>query len=185
MSLVFRTNIAALERTMALIDPGDIGRGADLLLSASRIYFFGLGGSALVAQDAYHKLVRTGLLCAAPLDFHMQLMQAAQMERNDLALLVSHSGVNKDALAVAEAVKQSGGRLIVMTNHGRSPLSKTADLALFVHTRGSPYATEAFSARIVQLALIDCLYVSVMEKLGEGGTERLERMRSVIARRRT
>jgi len=182
---VFKTSITALEQTISVIDPADLLRVAEKIIAAERIFFFGLGGSSIVAQDAYHKLVRSGLACCAPLDFHMQLMQASQLRTNDAVLLISHTGVNKDALAIAETVKQSGAGLIVISNYGRSPLVKLADISLLVHTKGNPYASEAFSARIVQLALIDCLYVMIMDRLGSDGHKQLERMRRTIAGRRT
>jgi len=182
---VFKTSISALEQTVSVIDPGDLVRVAELLIAAERTFFFGLGGSSIVAQDAYHKLVRSGLSCCAPPDFHMQLMQASQLGAKDAVLLISHTGVNKDALAIAETVKQTGATLVVISNYGRSPLVKMADIALLVHTKGNPYASEAFSARIVQLAIIDCLYVIIMDKLGSVGHEQLERMRRTIAGRRT
>ncbi|GAB1482319.1 MurR/RpiR family transcriptional regulator [Treponema sp.] len=185
MSIVFKTNILALERTMATLDTHDLQLAAENLISARRITFYGLGGSAVVAQDLYHKLVRTGLPCAAPLDFHMQLMQASQGTAEDVGLLISHTGVNKDALAIAEEIKNAETKLIVLTDYGRSPLAKIADLSLFVHTPTTLYATEAFSGRIVQLAIVDCLYVLVMEKLGSIGHDPLERMRKTIAKRRT
>jgi RpiR family transcriptional regulator, carbohydrate utilization regulator len=185
MAVVFSNNIAALERTMAMLDPADLARAAELLIAARNILFFGLGGSAVVAQDAYHKLVRTGLSCGAPNDFHMQLMAASQLGSEDVAVIMSHTGANKDALAVADEVKKAGARLIVMTDYNRSPIVKLADHTLISYTCSSRYASESFSARIVQLALIDALYVSIMERLGEEGRTRLERMRSAIARRRT
>lgn len=185
IAVVFRTNIEALERTLTTLDPADLGKAADFLMGARHTFFFGLGGSAVVAQDAYHKLIRTGLPCCAPNDFHLQLMAASQMGPQDVAILMSHTGANKDALAIADEVKKSKARLIVLTDYDRSSIVKLADLVLVARTHGSRYASESFSARIVQLALIDSLYVSVMERLGEGGHASLERMRSAIAHRRT
>ncbi|MCK7479905.1 MAG: hypothetical protein M0C28_23395 [Candidatus Moduliflexus flocculans] len=42
------------------LDPKAIEKAADLLTGARFVLFLGLGGSAIVAQDAYHKLMRTG-----------------------------------------------------------------------------------------------------------------------------
>lgn len=184
VSLVFRTNINAMEETLKHIDPELIQHIAQLCIKSRTLYFFGLGGSSIVALDAYHKLVRTGLSCCAPMDFHMQLMQASQLSSEDTAFLISHTGVNRDALHLAETIKQQGAKLIIITDARRSPLLKLANHSLFAYAQSSPFVSEAFSARIVQLALIDCLYVSIMEQLGQTGFDHLERMRSVIAQRR-
>jgi DNA-binding MurR/RpiR family transcriptional regulator len=185
VSLVFRTNIAALENTMDKLDRQSLDTAAGMMVKAGHLLLFGLGGSSIVAQDAFHKFVRTGLNCCAPLDFHLQLMVASQSGPADTALIVSHSGVNKDSLTLADEVKRMGTYLIVLSDYPRTPLTKLADLSLVSYTTGSRYASEAFSARIVQLAIIDALYVGIMDRLGERGVEHLERMREAIARRRT
>jgi RpiR family transcriptional regulator, carbohydrate utilization regulator len=183
--LVFKTAIAALELTMERLDRGALKRAAALATGARCLFLFGLGGSGIVAKDAYHKLLRTGIRCAAPEDFHLQLMTASQAGSEDAAILVSHTGVNKDSLAVAAELKRRSVPLIALSSYERTPLVKLADLVLLSSTPSSPYASEAFSARIAQLAIIDALYIEVMELLGEGGVGRLESMRAAIAKRRT
>lgn len=184
VSLVFKTNITAMEETLKHVNPEQIQHIAQLCVKSGRLYFFGLGGSSIVALDAYHKLVRTGIACCAPMDFHMQLMQASQLTEKDTAFLISHTGVNRDAIHLAETIKQQGAQLVIITDARRSPLLKLANHSLFAYSQPSPFVSEAFSSRIVQLALIDCLYVSIMEQLGQSGFEHLERMRSTIAQRR-
>jgi DNA-binding MurR/RpiR family transcriptional regulator len=49
---------------------------------------------------------------------------------------------------------------------------------------GSSMISEAFSARIAQLAMIDSLYIAIMEQLGEHGIQKVEKMRAAIAKRR-
>lgn len=185
VAVVFRTAISALELTMKQLDRSVLERSASLLIGAGNIYLFGLGGSGIVAKDAFHKLLRTGLRCSAPDDFHIQLMVASQAGSEDAAIVVSNTGVNKDTLAVAAELKRRAVPLLAISSYPRSPLAKLADLLLLSAAPASPYASEAFSARIAQLAIIDALYVEVMELLGEGGVKRLESMRAVIAKRRT
>ena len=184
IAVVFRANITALQNTMKHLDREVLEKAAQLLVAARRIHLLGIGGSNIVAQDAFHRLLRCGLSCTAPVDFHLQIMQASQAEPGDTALLFSHSGSNKDALALAEGVKLSGASLIVVTSHGRSPLTKMADAVLVSGSAGSGYASESFSARIAQLSIVDALYVDIMKILDNRGVESLERMRAAIAKRR-
>jgi RpiR family carbohydrate utilization transcriptional regulator len=185
VSVVFKTAISALELTMRQLDRGALARASSLATKARSLLLFGLGGSGIVAKDACHKLIRAGLRCSAPEDFHLQLMTAAQAGPEDAAIVVSHSGVNKDALAIAAELKRRGVPLVAISTYPRTPLAKLADLLLLSAAPSSPYASEAFSARIAQLAIIDALYVEVMEILGAAGVERLDSMRSVIAKRKT
>lgn len=184
LNTVFRTDIAALERALEAIDGAAVARAAELAASAPRILLLGLGGSAIVAQDAYHRFLRTGLACAAPLDFHLQLMAASQARPGELALLFSHSGTNKDALALAEAVRAAGATLCVVTESPRSPLARLADLLVAAGPARGGAAAESYSARIVQLAVVDAVYVDTMRRLGDRGVAALARMRETIAKRR-
>ncbi|MBN1243698.1 MAG: MurR/RpiR family transcriptional regulator [Spirochaetales bacterium] len=183
--IVFRTNIEALERTLRHLDREALERAVRMVAEKRSVLLFGLGGSAVVALDAYHKLLRSGLQCRFAEDYHLQLMLASQAREGDAALLVSHTGANKDALALAEELKREGAALIVLTSYPRSPLARMADVLLLSSAPVSTVASEAFSARIAQLSIIDALYVGVMERLGGEGIDKLERMRGAIARRRT
>jgi RpiR family carbohydrate utilization transcriptional regulator len=183
--LVFGTAIAALEMTMQHLDREALARAADIVVGSRRVLFLGLGGSGLVARDAYHKLLRCGICCSAPQDFHLQIMAASQGGKEDAAFLVSHTGVNKDALALADEVRRSGATLVVLSSYPRSPLARLADLLLVSATPTRSYASEAFSARIAQLAVVDSLYVEAMRRLGDSGLAGLDRMRAAIAKRRT
>jgi DNA-binding MurR/RpiR family transcriptional regulator len=185
VEVVFRTAIAALELTMEKLDRTALARAADLVVRSRSVLFLGLGGSGLVARDAYHKLVRAGIRGSAPEDFHLQLMAASQSSPEDAAIVVSHTGVNKDALALADSLKKDKVPIIGISTFPRSPLSKLCDIMLYSAAPSSAYVSEAFSARIAQLAIVDCLYVEVMERRGEDGARSLENMRSAIARRRT
>ena len=182
--IAFNSAQRALEITASMIDRSALTELAGRITESGYVYLFGLGGSAIVAKDAMHKLVRTGIRCIGAEDFHMQLMIASQMRPGDTALVISHTGVNKDTLSVAEIAKNAGAFLCVITTYPRSPLARMADLRFISASSGSPTISEAFSARIVQLALIDSLYIAIMEKLGEQGIDSVEKMRATIAKRR-
>jgi len=184
VSLAFGAASRALELTAAMVDRGALKDLADRVARGGSICVFGLGGSAVVAQDAMHKLIRTGIRCVYAEDYHMQLMIASQLGGDDTALLISHTGVNVDALSIAETVKKSGAYLAIITSYPRSALARMADMSFFSASSGSTGVSEAFSARNAQFALIDALYIAVMERLGSEGIRSVERMRAAIAKRR-
>lgn len=184
IAVVFRTSIKALEATLAGLEPSLLEGIAGRMASASHIVLLGLGGSNCVAQDAWHKFVRTGITCEAPVDFHMQLMAASQARPDSVVMLFSHTGSNTDALALAEEVRQTGATLVVVTSQPRSPLARKATSVIISRTPQVRYVSEAWSARMAQLALVDSLYVLVMERLGDSGARNLDNMRRAIAKRR-
>ena len=185
VEVVFNSAIATLEQTKNTLNREDIRKAARKMKEARRILLFGMGGSNVVARDAFHKIVRTGLDCTMTDDFHMQLMMASQACQDCVALIISHTGENVDTLAIAQEVRNSGTPILALTSNYRSPLARVADIILPVHVSQVSLVSEAFSARIAQLAIIDVLYVEIMKLLDGQGVDNLEAMRRVIATRRT
>jgi len=181
---VFERNARALEQTLQLLDLHVFDQAAHLISQAKSVVFFGLGGSSAVAQDGFHKFLRTGLPILAPVDFHMQIMIASQMDSDCVGLLISHSGFNKDALYLAESIKQNKAKLVILTSQPYSPMVSIADMVLLCAGQKSPYASEAFAARIAQLSVLDALYLEVMNLLGEPGIKSIQSMRNAIAGRK-
>lgn len=181
---VFTSAITSLIETQKILDRTLIMSVATMMANARNVYLMGLGGSNIVAEDALHKLVRTGITCQWAADFHLQLMMASQGSNEDVALLISHTGSGYDSLALAEELKANDVPLVVLTTNARSPLARLADYVLAVKAGSSMTVAESFSARIVDLAIIDLLYLQVMEVLKERGIEQLNKMRASIAKRR-
>ncbi|MCT4796726.1 MurR/RpiR family transcriptional regulator [Exiguobacterium alkaliphilum] len=180
---IFTTNVRTIEATRQILEVAALERAVDLLLSARRIEFFGSGGSAVIALDAYHKFVRSGLHVTANLEAHMQLMSASQMTKDDVAVVISHSGASKETLDVVN-VLSGHVPIIAITNYAKSPLSKLADVSLYTVSQETEFRSEALASRIAELSLIDAIYTIVMIRRGEAGHEALKRMRESISLRR-
>ena len=181
---VFKNAQDTLNETYKRIDRTALQQVGKQFSEARNIYLMGLGGSNILALDAYHKLIRTGLNCHYAADFHMQLMLASQASETDIALIISHTGSGHDTLAIAEEFRDNGCPIAVLTSNSRSPLAKMTDKVLHVATGTNLLVAESFSARIVSLTIIDILYVEVLERMKNLGVENLNRMRNVIAKRR-
>ncbi|WP_020610737.1 MurR/RpiR family transcriptional regulator [Sediminispirochaeta bajacaliforniensis] len=185
VEVVFNSAISTLELSRNTLDRKAMTEAADLITSSERLYLFGTGGSNIVARDAFHKFIRTGLDCAMAEDYHMQLMLASQSCERCAALIISHTGENMDTLAIVEELKHSGCRTIMLTSNPRSPLARAGQISLSVQIASTSFVSEAFSARIAHLVVIDALYVEIMKRFDEAGVTHLEAMRQAIAKRRT
>ena len=181
---VFKNAQDTLNQTYKTINRAALQQVGKQFSEARNIYLMGLGGSNILALDAYHKLIRTGLNCQYAADFHMQLMLASQSSEDDVALIISHTGSGFDTLAIAEEFRNNNCPIAVLTSNSRSPLAKMAENVLHITTGTSPLVSESFSARIVSLTIIDILYVEVVERMKNMGIENLNKMRNVIAKRR-
>ncbi|MBQ6458948.1 MULTISPECIES: MurR/RpiR family transcriptional regulator [Exiguobacterium] len=181
---IFSTNGKTIESTRQILEDASLEKTIELFLGARRIEFFGSGGSAVIALDAYHKFVRSGLQVSAILESHMQLMSASQLTTADVAVVISHSGASKETLDIAKLLKEKGVPMIAITNYAKSPLSKLADVSLYTVSQETAFRSEALASRIAELSLIDALFTAVMMRRGEAARASLQQMREAISLRR-
>ena len=75
VSKVLRSEIETLEETIHILDVKELEAAARAIKDAKRVVFFGTGGSAMVAHDALHKLLKIGIRCIVEEDADIQAVQ--------------------------------------------------------------------------------------------------------------
>ena len=158
---IFQTSIRALQDTLAIFDFEQFERAVSALAEARHRDIYGVGGSGAIAYDAYHKFLRIGIRAAAYTDGHLMLMSASQLTPQDVAMGVSHSGRTEVVIEAIRMARDRGARTIALTNYPGSPLASAADIVLCSTAAGSPLTGENAAARVVQLNIIDALFVAV------------------------
>jgi RpiR family transcriptional regulator, carbohydrate utilization regulator len=181
---VVHGNIQSLTDTLQVLEEKTVAAAVDLLSSAPRITFVGLGGSGIVAQDAAHKFMRTGKPILVYTDKHLQLIQASLLGTKDVVVAFSHTGRNRDLLDVLRVAKSAGARIVAITQHGPSPTVKLADVVLHTMAREAAYRRESLSSRIAALTIVDVLYVGVGVRLHQQVIRNLKQIRQAILRTR-
>lgn len=148
----------SFEKTKKSLNSDFLEKACKKITEANKIVLFGLGNSASLATDASHKFLRAGLNAVAYSDNHMQVIAASHLCENDVAIGISHSGSSKDIVDAMKLAKEHGATTIAITNKGKSPLLKYADIPLFTSADETEYSILALNSRIVQLAIIDVIY---------------------------
>lgn len=156
---IFTSNISALNATIDTISQKQLENVLEIITQKTSIAFFGLGASAIVALDGYHKFLRSDKTPLFANDYHMQLMMATTLKANSCAVIISHSGENKDALRIAQKLKEKNIATIGITSYGNSSLTKIVDVTLLSISEETNYQDEALHAIIAQISLIDTLFV--------------------------
>ena len=158
---LFNSCIEALRESLKQIDTETLQKAVKALSKAGRIDFYGQGGSAIVARDAYHKFFRLGIPCSVHDDPHMQAMSASCLNESDVLMAVSHTGSTKDIIESAKIARKAGATVIGITGGSKSPLSKVSDITISVNSKEAALLLAPMTSRLVQLAVIDVLFVSV------------------------
>ena len=177
---VFDSNMTTLTDTKKLLKEEDLKKAVKMISESRRLYFFGVGGSEIVATDAYHKFLRSPISVGHSTDYHIQLMEASLLTDEDCALFISHSGKSKETIHIAEAVKKAGTKVIIITSQANSPLAKLGDVVFISISEEIEFRSEALASRIAQLSIIDSLYVILMFYNSKNAQETISKVRKVI-----
>ncbi len=161
MQSVCQSNIYAIESTMALQDVDNVGKIVEILSAARRVDFYGMGSSSLVAQDARNKFLRINKISLPSVDPHDQLLCAATLQPEDVAVAISNSGDTKDLLEIADVIRQTGATLISITHFSKNPLAQKSDYQLYTASSETMFRSGVMSSRISLLAIVDVLYTCV------------------------
>ena len=142
---------------------------AEACRAGRRIEFYGVGNSGIVAMDAQHKFFRLGVMAAAVIDGHVQVMSATMLGPGDCAMIISNSGRSKDLLDVAEIARRKGATVLVITASG-SPLARMAQGGNHILLAADhPEDADRYSpmvSRLLHLMIIDILTTGVALRLG-------------------
>jgi DNA-binding MurR/RpiR family transcriptional regulator len=117
-------------------------------------------------------------------DPHMQIMSAALLSDRDVVVAISHSGSTKDIVDAVKMAKDSGALVIGITGEGKTPLSRHCDLTISVESREAALRLAPMTSRLVQLAVLDVLFVAVaMRTLGDS-PDQLDRVKRSLVEKR-
>jgi DNA-binding MurR/RpiR family transcriptional regulator len=163
-SKILSTNVGALTETFNLINENDISSAIDSMIKAERIHFFGVGSSLMTAMEAKNKFMRIINKTECSFDSHLQIMSAALMTKNDVAVAISYSGSTKDTIEVAKLAKERGAKVISITRFAKSPLTYYSDIALLCGANEGPLQGGSLSAKLAQLYLLDILYMEYFRR---------------------
>ena len=181
---ILRLNQASLQSTFDLIDDETLDKATDFITQSKHLAFFGIAGSSVVAMNGYFEFIRTPLDCLYTNDFHLQLMQAVKLTKNDCAILTSQSGQNKDAIRIAETIKETGCPLILLTSFKNSRVAEYADLTLVSHSQETKFRKEALHTLITQISIMDLLFFLSAVKLGSNLDQSIAKARRIVAKTR-
>ncbi|MSS60240.1 MurR/RpiR family transcriptional regulator [Fusobacterium sp. FSA-380-WT-2B] len=180
---VAKTNSAILEESIEYFNTDKMEEISEIILNANHIYLFAMGASGILAKESWYKFIRLGLKCSIIEDFHSQLLQASILDDTDVALIFSHSGINKDVLTLLEIINETPACSIGITNYARTPFSQSVDICLFFSENSTPMDKVGFSSRIPQLIIIESLYRILSLKLGEKSKICQERYKRIFKKR--
>ncbi len=178
---IFQANITALQDTVQVLSNQALQAAVKMITQAGEINFYGMGASGIVALDAEQKFSRIGLRANAFADGHMQLTRASLLMPGDVAIGISYSGTTREIVKALQTAASAGASTIAITNYSTSAIVEVADLVLLTASHENILRSGAISSRIVQLSVIDALFIAVSLVDFEQSKRSIERTKHAVA----
>ncbi|MGP4078738.1 MurR/RpiR family transcriptional regulator [Pseudalkalibacillus sp. R45] len=177
---ISHNNIQSINDTLSVLTPEQVEVAVDVLSKARKIAIYGIGASAVIAQDFKQKLTRINRWCEAAFDFDTQGTISANLTEADVAFGISYSGRTKDVIESLKIAKEKGAKTISLTKFGSNPVADLTDINLFTSSLEQSIRSGAMSSRISQLNVIDILYIGMTSRKYDESIDALERTRKAV-----
>lgn len=181
---VIMSTVNSIQDINNLIDTGVLDKVTESVMKAKRLLFCGVGASGVVAIDAFHKFLRLGLDVAYFNDTHFMNIACSHVDADSLVFFISHSGESRDILEAAVLARDSRAKVVAVTSYAHSTLTKMADYVLLSSSNETKYRSDAMVSRILQLVIVDILYVAVVLKFGGSGVDKVNKSRLSVAKKK-
>jgi len=159
------SSMRSIEDTISLLNADTVDEVVQRLIEARSVKLFGVGASALVAEDFYNKLLRIGSNVCFSHDGHIQLTYAANARDGDVCFFISHSGLTREVNEAFDIASQAAGATMVsLTRLGKNPLAAKSDFELYTSSPEVDHRSGAMSSRISQLIVIDVLFTAMASR---------------------
>ena len=160
--------IEEINVAVAALDLNELQTAVKEIIDADHVFCDGLGRSGLVVSGFAMRLGQMGKESAL-----VGEATAPAFEKGDLLLLCTASGSSPTLLHHAEQAKAYGGKVILITGRGDSPVAGLADALILVHApdkdlsgrqQGSIQPMGSLFEQTAQL-ICDIMSVKLMEEL--------------------
>lgn len=165
VSMVLQQDIEKIRATLEAVDRNVFDRAVDAILSARRIYILGVRSSATIAYflhfyfDYMFDNVKK-VNASSPGEVFEQL---ARVEKDDVVIAISYPRYSRSAIQAAKFCRESGAKVVAITDSDRSPMAAFADFLLTAKMD----MVSLVDSLVAPLSLVNALLVAIGRKRGK------------------
>jgi len=185
MDKVIQSTACAIQDLSTVIDAAVLEAICEKLCTCRSVLIIGIGASAAPAFDLHHKLLKLGLRASFCHDPHMINIAVGTLDENDLLVAFSHSGESREMLDGMRLAKKRNVPVAAITSYPRSTLSLGSDYVLLSSSKETRFRSDSMVSRIIQMTLIDMIYIRMALKMGDEAMTNINRSRVAVAGNKT
>lgn len=185
MSKIVSSTINSINDSLQVINPDSVKAMRDKIIKAKKILIIGVGASASIATDMYHKMIKLGLNVVYSNDPHLINILSMSLTPDDFMIVFSHSGESREVLDGVFIAKEQSCEVGAITSYLKSTLANKAEYVICSSSLETKFRSDAMTSRIIQLVIIDIIYVSIVTKLKEKALPQIHKSRLAVAKNKT
>ena len=172
----------AVDQLTSTLDLKQVQKAIESINASKSLAVYGAGASAFVAEDLTHKLTKLRFQVRQDKDFHYMLSVILAMNPGSVLILISTTGETQEVLQLAQFAQEHNLVVIAITTLQRSSLVKNADIVLSTPVLEEIFRVGNMATRISQLAVVDILYMTLYETMGQKVIDEFYELRDAVQR---
>ncbi|AUJ31996.1 MULTISPECIES: MurR/RpiR family transcriptional regulator [Liquorilactobacillus] len=170
-----------LQETSDQIEENAVKQLTNQLIASEQILLFGIGASALVAEDISQKWSRLGYSITVDNDLNLLLPKLVRVRPQTILWIISNSGESPESLVAAKTAHKLGIKVVSLTRFGQNELNQVADIG--IHTSQPPEDRQriaATSSLLAQFMVVDLIFYYFVSQHFDYFVKTLDLSRQVI-----
>lgn len=157
----FAMNLIAIGKSL---DSNILLECANLIKTCKQVHIVAVGNTSPFAQYLGFRLGRLGVKCTFNMvpEYFMNNVNLA--DADDIVVAISQSGSSKQVVQAMELAKEKGLKIVAITGHEFSPVSRLADYLLLSSADEKSFNYYKSYSRLRETAVIDALLYFVMNE---------------------
>lgn len=161
---VFNFNKEVIDDTQEVLNDEELEKAINLISLANKVLIIGEGGSGASASMGYNLFLQIGLNCTYSTDAFLQVVNASQLNKDDVIIGIAHSGNIINTMDAFKVAKEQGAKTICITGNLKSSIGKISDIVLYTSSLSKPYLSDLPAARISEVCVIGLLQLGVLTR---------------------
>ncbi len=129
----------------------------DLIKKCKQVHIVAVGNTSPLAQYMGFRLGRLGVKCTYNMVPEYFMNQVNLADADDIVVAICQSGSSKQVVQAMELAKEKGLKIIAITGHEYSPVSRLADYLLLSSPDEKSFNYYKSYSRLKEMAVIDAL----------------------------
>lgn len=164
MSTLLTAHTRSLRSTAEFIDLDQLASLAARIATCEHVDLYGIGGSAVMAEEMQSRLYRIGINSHYWQEVHSGLTSASLQNEHCIAIGISNTGFTEETIQMIECARSTGALTIAVTSSPESPLAQAADANIVTLAHEKFLQPDDLSAKHSQLFVLDLLYLLVAQQ---------------------